>query len=175
MEQETPESISEYIKPVYNLIFRLTGGSDDTEDLTQETFLKAWKNIKKFKKDKNFKTWIFTIAHNTVIDYFRKKKSIPFSNFDVLNDNEESFESNLVGDELSPEELFEKKEEESVLKSALESLSLDERTIIVLHHTDGLTFDEISEVVGKPMNTVKSIYHRSLLKLKKIIMHQTGS
>lgn len=173
MEKETPELIREYIKPVYNLVFRLTGKSDEAEDLTQETFLKAWKNIKKFDKNKSFKTWIFTIAHNTVIDFYRKKKPIPFSKLDSANDEDGStFESSLQGDELSPEELFEKQQEESILLSALENLSLDERTIIVLHHTDELTFDEISDVLKKPINTIKSTYRRSLIKLRKSIMHQ---
>ena len=170
-----PDSIEEYIKPIYSFIFRLVGNVPDAEDLTQETFLKTWKNIRKFDKNKSFKTWIFTIARNTVTDHFRKKKSIPFSNLDrITDDHAESFESTLQSGELSPEEIFEKREEESVLLMALNSLSLDEKTIIVLRHTDELTFDEISLIMNKPMNTIKSIYYRSTLKLKKTIMHQNG-
>ena len=173
MEKEYSELIKEHIQPVYNLIFRLTGKVLDAEDLTQETFLKAWKHRINFDQEKNFKTWLFTIARNTVTDFFRKKKSFPFSSFNGPGDDKaESFESQLPSIEPLPDEIFEKQEEESVLRSALENLTADEKTIIILHHTDGLTFGEIGEVVDRPMNTVKSIYRRALMKLRKIIMHQ---
>jgi len=60
--------VNRYLKPVYNFAFRLTGNQADAEDVSQETFLKAWKNIKKFRADENFKAWILKIARNTAYD-----------------------------------------------------------------------------------------------------------
>ncbi|MFA6919366.1 MAG: sigma-70 family RNA polymerase sigma factor, partial [Patescibacteria group bacterium] len=73
--------IQKYLKPIYNFVYRYVGDMANAEDLTQEVFVKVWKNIKKFDRKKSFKTWIFCIAKNTAFDYLRKKKSIPLSNF----------------------------------------------------------------------------------------------
>jgi RNA polymerase sigma-70 factor (ECF subfamily) len=172
MESFDPDLIKDYIKPVYNFVYRLIGKPEEAEDLTQETFLKALKNIKSFDETKNFKTWLFTIARNTVTDFYRKKKTLNFSSLNSRDEDSEPFESTLASGGLSPEEIFEKKEEELVLLGALGCLNIDERTIIVLHHTDGLTFEEIGQVVDKPMNTVKSTYRRALEKLRRAMEHQ---
>jgi RNA polymerase sigma-70 factor (ECF subfamily) len=75
--------VKRYLKIIYGYSYRNVGNSADAEDITQETFLKVWKNIKKFDQSKSFKSWIFTIAKNTSIDYLRKKKSVPFSRFET--------------------------------------------------------------------------------------------
>lgn len=75
------ELLKKYLKPVYNFLHRLTSDHSALDDLTQATFIKAWKNIKKFDPNRSFKTWIFTIAKNTAYDYFKKKKTIPFASF----------------------------------------------------------------------------------------------
>ena len=67
------EIVNRYLKLIYNFTYRLVGNEKVAEDISQEVFLKAWKNIKKFDLEKNFKTWIFSIAKNTAIDYLRKR------------------------------------------------------------------------------------------------------
>ena len=75
--------VERHLKPVYNFLFRLTGGDKTlTDDLTQETFLKAWKNIKKFDRSKKLKVWLFAIAKNNARDAWKKKKTLPFSLFE---------------------------------------------------------------------------------------------
>ena len=76
-----PTLLDRYLKPILNFINQMVGDYQVAEDLTQETFIKAWKNLGRFEQDKKFKTWIFTIAKNTAFDHLRKKKSIPFSFF----------------------------------------------------------------------------------------------
>ena len=71
--------IRRYLKPVYGFVYKYTGGVSETEDISQDVFIKVWKNLKKFDQVKNFKTWLFTIAKNTTLDFLRKKKMIPFS------------------------------------------------------------------------------------------------
>lgn len=72
------ELLKKYLNPVFNFIRQFVSDASVAEDLTQETFFKAWKNLKRFNPNKSFKTWIFTIAKNTTYDYFKKKKTIPF-------------------------------------------------------------------------------------------------
>ena len=79
--------IARYLKPIYSFVYKNVGNPSEAEDITQEVFIKIWKNIKKFDQNKNFKPWIFQIAKNTSIDFLRKKKSIPFS-FNILSSNQ---------------------------------------------------------------------------------------
>ena len=67
--------IHRYLKPIYNFVYRYVNNKQEAEDVTQEVFVKTWRNLKKFKRNKSFKTWIFSIAKNTAIDSFKKKKT----------------------------------------------------------------------------------------------------
>jgi len=161
--------VSRYLKTVYVFIFRLVGRPSESEDLTQDTFVKIWKNLDKYDKEKSFKTWVLSIAKNTTYDWFRKKKAI---NFSEINQQmpENNFGDNIPDVELLPDEIFEQKELAAFLSSALDKITLDLRTILILHLEDGLTFEEIAQIVKKPMNTVKSQYRRALLILRKYLV-----
>lgn len=157
--------ISRYIKPIYNFLCSISKDKEAADELTQETFLKVWKNLKKFQVDKNFKIWIYAIARNVLIDWFRKKKNINFSQLDFSEDV--LFEDTLIDDEPLPPEIFERQEIAEELKLALDDISPDYRMIILLHDKEDLTFEEIAEITNKPMNTVKSQYRRGILALRK--------
>ncbi|MCX6715988.1 MAG: RNA polymerase sigma factor [Candidatus Taylorbacteria bacterium] len=159
--------VEEYTRPIYNFVYRLCGSREEAEDLTQEVFLKVWKNLGKFDPEKSSKTWIFTIARNTTIDWLRKKKSINFSQMDTAHD--EPFEDGLADIEPLPDEIFQRKELAYDLESALSKIPPDHKMIILLHHTEDLTFEEISIITDKPMNTVKSQYRRALIMLRKYL------
>jgi RNA polymerase sigma-70 factor (ECF subfamily) len=154
--------ISKYLKPIYNFIFCYVQNQQDAEDLTQETFLKMWRNLKKFKKEKNFENWLFTIAKNTCFDFLRKKRKNLILNAENLE---------IVAD-LAPS-LIEKMEKESLLeklKKEIENLPFKMKEVIDLHYNFGLNFREISEILGEPMNTVKSRHKRAISKLKRSIL-----
>jgi RNA polymerase sigma-70 factor, ECF subfamily len=166
--------INRYLKSVYNFVFRMVGDQSQTEDIIQDSFIKLWKNIKKIDPKQNFKTWLFTIARNTTIDYFRKRKNIAFSQLDSKIDqengeSEKSFTENIADLEPLPNELFMQKELGQELERALAKIRIDFREVILLHYMDGLTFEEISAIVQKPLNTVKSHHHRALTSLRKFI------
>lgn len=162
--------VNRYVTLVFNLIVRLVGDRREAEDLTQETFMKMWKALSRFDTEKNFKTWIFAIARNTAIDYLRKKKPVLFSRLNSENEEGETrFEDNLADDAMLADEVFDRKQSASVLEKAMQTLSLDERVIIILHESDEMTFEEIADVMSKPMNTIKSRYRRALQKLRGII------
>ncbi len=138
-------------------------------DILQDTFIKAWKNIKNFDSRKaSFKTWIFTIARNTVTDFLRKKKSVVFSDLERMEE-ETPFSDTLVDDAVLPDKVLEKLEDTLFLNTLLDTLSLDYRTIFTLHYQEEMTFEEIGKVLNKPMNTVKSYHRRALLQLQKMV------
>lgn len=157
--------VKKYLKPIYGFAYRNVGNSEEAEDITQEVFVKVWKNIKKFDQKKNFKPWIFQIAKNTSIDFLRKKKAVPFSRFENEK-GQNSLAENIVA---KPLNLIENFSDKKVLAEALQLLSNKEQKIISLRHTDGMSFREIAEVYGESINTIKSRYRRTLKALRKNI------
>ncbi|MDD5341421.1 MAG: RNA polymerase sigma factor [Patescibacteria group bacterium] len=159
--------IKRYLKPIYGFIFVLTKNSVEAEDLTQEVFVKMWKNINKYETNRKFKTWLFCIAKNTVIDFSRKKKTIPFSTFE----NEEAdnlFLENIKDVSLLPDEVLERKEEAENLSSVIARLSIKTRKIFELRLNLGYSFNEIAIALGEPLNTVRSRYRRGVFRLRKL-------
>ena len=156
--------ISRYLKQIYNFSYGYVSNTQDAEDITQETFVKVWRNIKKFNKSKKFKTWIFEIAKNTSIDFCRKKKTVPFSRFE-----DESGRNRLV-EGLADERMdidFIDKDMRRLLRSSVDSLPPKYKKIVDLRLND-YTFKEIADKLNEPINTVKSIYRRAMIKLKKM-------
>ena len=164
--------LNEYLKSVYNYAYRIAGNKNDAEDITQETFIKIWKNFKKINENKNLKAWIFAIARNTIIDHLRKRKNISFSQLDEQDNEDEKnyFSENIVDVEPLPDEIFERKELKEELKEALAKIRPDFREIILLHYVEDLTFEEIAKIVEKPLNTVKSHHRRSLSEIRKLLL-----
>src|SRR5581483_632357 len=162
-EEALKELISRYLKPVYNFIYHLAGNKENAEDISQETFVKAWKNLKKYNPEQNFKTWLFTIARNTAIDWLRKKKSLVFSDFD--SDDKNVMESTLSDE--SPQALEEiiLSEDKKHLLEGIEKLSPMYQSILTLRYNEEFTFKEIGEILGKPLHTVKSQHRRALIQL----------
>lgn len=170
--------IDRHLKAVFNFTYRLVGNRQDAEDIAQETFLKMWRGLKKFRQNENFKTWLFTIARNTAIDSLRKKKNIAFSVFSARGgsassgENDEDYNplvESLTDTEPLPDEIFAKAEEKNVLDNALAKLSPARREVLLLHYNEHFTFDEIGKVSGESPNTVKSRHRRALAELRKLL------
>ena len=169
--------IGRYTGPLYNFVARLAG-KNDAPDITQEIFIKVWKNLNRFDENKaSFKTWIFTIAKNTTTDFLRKKKSLLFSDLDKparqdLADND-SFAENIPDEDLLPDETLQKLEEktadEKFLNDLLAKLRPVYQEILSLHYQEEMTFSEIGEILGQPLNTVKSYHQRAIILLRKML------
>jgi len=158
--------VERYTQPIYNFAYRLTGNTQTAEDITQETFVKVWKSLKKYDPKQSFRAWIFTIARNSTTDYLRKRKSIPFSN--LSNNDDLPFEENISDTDLLPSEAAVKIEDAQHLEKLLEKLPQDYQTVLLLYYQEDMTFDEIGKVLKKPLNTVKSWHRRALLKLREL-------
>lgn len=191
-EKALPSLIKRYLKPVYNFVYRYVGNTQDAEDVTQEVFVKMWRNLKEFdpqrnclatlrdKQNKNlapyrtegsgsgFKTWIFEIAKNASLNWIKKKRPYLFSQFEN-GDGENSLAEFISDRSPLPEELFAQTEFDDKLAAAVEKLNPDYRKVFILRYNNDLAFKDISESLNKPLNTVKSRYRRSLLMLKKFL------
>lgn len=160
--------MKEHLKPIYNFLFQIVRDSFVAEDLTQDSFVKAWRNMKSFDAKKSFKTWIFTIAKNTAYDYLRKKKSLPFSFF--KKNEEESGLEEIKEEGILPDEILEKEDLAKELEEKLRKIPRKYRTILYLHYKEDFSLHEISEIVKKPYNTVKSLHSRALIRLRKAFL-----
>lgn len=160
--------IKKYLKPVYGLAYKYVGNPQEAEDITQEVFVKIWKNLKKFDKQKNFKNWIFSIAKNTAIDFLKKKKAMQFSDFENEKGKNILTET-IIDSSLLPTELLARKDMLGMLMKAMNKLLPKYRKVLLLRHNDDLTFREISQITGESLNTVKSRHRRALVMLKKLL------
>ncbi len=171
--------IQSYLKPIYSFVYRYVGNAKDAEDVTQEVFVKVWRYIKKFDRNKSFKTWIFTIAKNTALDLLKKnrafsggKKETLFSDLLVFGkDNEETsvqFE-NIIDPAPLPVELLMRKDLKAVLDAAMEKLDLKYRMVLFLRYNDHFSFQEISESLEESIDTIKSRHRRALAKLRELL------
>ncbi len=167
-EQSLELLIGQYLKPIYSFVSRYVGNGQEAEDITQEVFVRVWRNLKKFDQDKSFKTWIFSIAKNASLDFLKKKKAIPFSEFDTEDGG------NLITDTLAdpsplPLALLERADMAKMLNVAMEKLSPQYRMVLFLRYNDHFNFREIAESLGESLNTITSRHRRALIVLRNLI------
>ena len=169
--------INRYTFPLYNFTAHIVN-QNDASDVVQEIFIKTWKSIHKFDEKKaSFKTWIFTIARNTAIDFLRKKRNLLFSDIPARqlaggekeSENENSFAENIPDENLLPDEVLIKLEDSEFLNRTLEKLNIKEKEILILYYQEELTFDEIGKILQKSLNTVKSTHRRAIIKLQELL------
>lgn len=158
--------IRRHLSSVYNFVVRFTGDSSEAHDITQETFLKAWKHLKKFDQAKNFKTWIFAIARNTSLDWLRKRKAVSFSAMQNFSERKDEAFDILDESIISAEDIFDDRADAERISKIVKTLTPEQQAVIVMKINENLTFQEISEIMGEPLNTVKSRYRRALTVLK---------
>jgi RNA polymerase sigma-70 factor (ECF subfamily) len=160
--------IQQYLKPIFSFVYRYVGNAPDAEDLTQEVFVRVWKNIKKFDQARSFKAWIFNIAKNASIDHIKKKKAIPFSRFENA-EGENIVTDTLTDKSPSPLQNAERQDMVRLLTEAVDKLSEKYRLVLRLHYNSQLTFQEIADNLGESIDTVKSRHRRAVIELKKTL------
>lgn len=164
--------VSQYSQRVYAFAVRLSGNEDVAEDATQEAFIKAWKNRAKYDPAKGFQPWIFAIARNATLDILRKRKDLAFSRLE--ESVVESFGEDIPADQEPITEALERLATQAVVEETLKELTFAQRTAVYLHDVEGRTFDEISQITGKPLNTEKSHYRRAIIALRKKLAPKLG-
>jgi RNA polymerase sigma-70 factor (ECF subfamily) len=142
---------------IFSYVLRMVRNYHDAEDITFDTFIKCFKALNSFDKSKKFSTWLFTIAHNTTLDFFRKNKQT-YEYFD---------EQHGVSDDL-PEKMEQKRKMEKIEK-ALAKMPPLERELIILFHKEEYSYKEISEILDLPITTIKTRLYRARRKLSGLV------
>ncbi len=155
---------------IYNTAFKICSNQDDAYDITQETLLKIYKNIKYFEGKSKFTTWIYRIVTNTALDYIKKhRKGNVYSLNAEMGNEGDSYIENIKDDSPTPQELLESEETKKMVHQALDKLSPNHKAVLVLRDINGLSYDEIAEVLMCSTGTVKSRINRARNALYEII------
>ncbi len=150
-------------------------GYDDVDDVVQEVMMRIYKGIRKFRGDSKLSTWIHRIAVNVCKDMLskRRKHKEVLTSFSE-EDDETDFSYVAFVDDNTLEETLEEFNYESIMK-AIEKLSSENRLLIKLRDVDGLSYEEIAKILGKPIGTVKSRLHYARKKLRELIEGGKGN
>lgn len=156
-----------HIDSMYNFAYKLTFDEDDSKDLVQDTYMKAFRFINSFQKGTNSKAWLFRILKNSFINDFRKKSKQPvkvdYQEVENYYNSDDIDESKTV--DLRVETLKDMMGDEVTI--ALNSLAIDFRTVIILCDLEGFTYEEMAKILDIPIGTVRSRLHRARNLLKQ--------
>ena len=158
-------------RPIYALAYRVIGREEDARDVCQETFLRAFRSIGGFKGQAKFSSWLYRIALNLCRDWIRKQRRTPVyqapEGVDVIEMAAEQ------GPTESIEDLVARNVQSRAVAEAMKALSDDQRTAIVLKEYQGLTFQEIADLLGCPLSTVKTRLYQALVVLRREMQKQS--
>ena len=155
--------IERHQQHIFNLCYRMLRQFEEADDATQDTFLKAYRSLKQFRGDARLKTWLCRIARNECLNRLRHEN---MASLDQQLTTDYSFQ--IADSTPSPLELIEQQETQSIVHEAINTLPHQYRLVITLFHLNGLSYEEISQVMEIPMGTVKTHIFRAreLLKSK---------
>lgn len=157
-------------RKAFNIAYRFLKNPEDAEDVTQEAFLRAFKNIKKFKGQSSFSTWLYRIINNMCIDFVRAKQNKNTDSIDktILYDGEE-LELQIPSNKNDPVEFTESSEISDLMQKLLDELPDEQKMAVVLRDIQGFSYNEIAKITGVGMGTVKSRINRARLALRELI------
>lgn len=161
-----------HMNRIFNLCYRFLGNYEEANDSAQETFIKAYRSLDGFKLQSSFSTWLYRIAVNTCKN---RLKSVEYRNAEKTVSIDESVRSNEggeynveMGDEtMSPTNVLGKKETSDRIQLAIDSLPDEQKEVVVLRDVEGLSYEEIAEITGNELGTVKSKLARAREKLRE--------
>lgn len=161
------ELVELFDKKIYNYAYGFTLNHEDALDITQEVFLKVYRNIDKFKENSSLSTWIYRITSNVCVDVVRKNNK---NKTVAISAENEEFINQIPDKSASTDEIIENNELSEELAAALKKLDFDARQIIVMRDILELTYSEIGAILKIEDGTVKSKISRSRKKLREIIL-----
>ena len=160
------ELVRRFERPVYTLIVRMVQDPALAEDLAQEVFVKAYRRLDTYDPERKLSSWLFKIAHNTTIDHLRRgaPETVPL---EAEKDDERAGLASVLPDESveSPSAQVERKDLARALEKAIATLRPEYREAVVMFYAGGASYQEICEVTGLPMGTVKTNLHRARKQL----------
>lgn len=169
-EASFEELVRRYQRPIASYVYRMVGDYDAALDLTQEVFIKVYNSLARYRSEFKFSTWIYKIAHNAAIDHLRRYSVREL----ILSAESDGTRPDVAIESrrLSPEQESEREERRSEIESVVQTLPAAYRELIVLRHSHDLSYDEIAEVTGLPLGTVKNRLFRAREAMRDLLIHR---
>lgn len=167
------ELVKKYEKLIYNTSYQLLGNPDDAFDVSQDTFIKAYRSLGSFRGDSKFSTWLYKICQNTVKDYIRSKTRRQTVSLTAYGeDDTKEIQLDIPDNDISsqPDRSYEREECREAVREAIAHLSEDHKNVIILRDIQGYSYDEISEILNLEIGTVKSRLNRARLAVKDFLV-----
>lgn len=169
-EEGFEELVRRYQRPIVGYIYRMLNDYDASLDVSQEVFIKVYKSLDKYSCEYKFSTWLYRIAHNATIDHIRRNSQ----NLQSLETESEegAYQMQLESPLPTPEQNQERREWKSEIESVVKCLPSAYRELILLRHTQELSYDEIAEVTNLPLGTVKNRLFRAREMMREIFIER---
>ena len=162
------ELVRRYQRPITGYVFRMVGDYESALDVMQEVFIKVYNSLHKYSSEYKFSTWLYRIAHNAAVDHLRRNSITPQS---LETENADgSFQIQIESRASSPEQDRERSEWRTEIDSVVRTLPPAYRDLIMLRHGQDLSYDEIAEVTGLPLGTVKNRLFRAREMMREIFI-----
>lgn len=170
------ELIQEHEGRVYGIVCQYVRDEEEARDLTREVFYKAYRSLSKFRGNSRFSSWICRIAINRSIDHLRRRRNVRMESLDapITTDGGGEVERELPDSSPSPEDLLTRDELATKIREAVEQLSPKLRTVTMLREYEGLSIEEIADVLGVSFGTVKSRIFRARERLRGLLASYVG-
>jgi len=155
--------IERYQGKLFAYLYRLIGGREEAEDLLQDVFIKAFRNLKSYDSDRKFSSWIYRIAHNEAVNYIKRKSLKRFISWEDVTSTKDKLVSNNTEDGADREWL--RKEAIQEIDEAINNLPIKYKQVLILRYYSEKSYEEISEILQKPVNTVGTLINRAKRKM----------
>ncbi len=164
------ELVRRYQRPIIGYVFRMLGDYEASLDVTQEVFIKVYNSLTKYSSEYKFSTWLYRIAHNAAIDHMRRNTVTPQS---LEAENADgSYQIQIESRASSPEQDRERSEWRTEIDAVVKCLPNAYRDLILLRHARDMSYDEIAEVTGLPLGTVKNRLFRAREMMREIFIER---
>jgi RNA polymerase sigma-70 factor (ECF subfamily) len=147
------ELVREHGPAVYRVAYRLLGDRADAEDAAQDAFLQAWRSLRNFRADSAFSTWMYRIATNRCLDELRRRRET------------EPLDEEGPSQHPGPEQVVVARSEFEILRQAIDTLSVAQRAALILREFEGLSYEEIAQILDISVSAVKSRIHRARIEV----------
>jgi len=161
--------VERYSERLMHYLYGFLGDARRCEDLLQETFLRVYRNRHSYQRIAKFSTWLYTIAGNLARSEYRKRKRRRVYSIQSVNRDDEEYEIALPDETFLPDKHAESTIQDKYIQEALRSIPADFREVVVLRDVQQLTYEEIAQITGLPMGTVKSRINRGRTKLQALL------
>jgi RNA polymerase sigma-70 factor, ECF subfamily len=165
------ELVERYQNRLLNFVYRTTGDRERAEDLVQETFIRVYRHLHRFDQSKKFSTWVYTIASNLAKNELRNRSRNPLVLFQMFRKSDDVDNRPLEWEDNTyrPDDLFRKRHLKSMVDAAVDQLPEHHRTVFMLREMEGKTYEEIADITGANLGTVKSRLNRARNSFAQLI------